>query len=54
MPERALKLKTLLIILSLIIVGKTQVIAENLIESDRWIYLADIVMGAYLLDRPNM
>jgi hypothetical protein len=38
-------LKTLLIALSLIIIGKTPLIAENLIESGRWIYFADNVMG---------
>ena len=45
MPKKALKLKKLLIALSLIIIGKTQLIAENLIESGRWIYFADNVMG---------
>ena len=45
MLKKALELKTLLIILSLIIIGKTQLIAENLIESSRWIYFADNVMG---------
>ena len=45
MPKKALKLKKLLIALSLIILGKTQLIAENLIESGRWIYFADNVMG---------
>ena len=45
MPKKALELKTFLIILSLIIIGKTQLIAENLIESDRWVYFADNVMG---------
>ena len=45
MLKKALELKTLLIILSLIIIGKTQLIAENLIESGRWIYFADNVMG---------
>ena len=45
MPKKALKLKKLLIVLLLIIIGKTQLIAENLIESGRWIYFADNVMG---------
>ena len=45
MPKKALELKTLLMILSLTIIGKTQLIAENLIESGRWIYFADNVMG---------
>ena len=45
MPKKALKLKKILIALSLIIIGKTQLIAENLIESGRWIYFADNVMG---------
>ena len=45
MPKKALKLKKLLIALSLIVIGKTQLIAENLIESGRWIYFADNVMG---------
>ena len=45
MPKKALKLKKLLIALSFIIIGKTQLIAENLIESGRWIYFADNVMG---------
>ena len=45
MPKKALELKTLLILLSLIIIGKTQLIAENLIESGRGIYFADNVMG---------
>ena len=44
-PKKALKLKKLLIILSFIISGKTQLIAENLIESGSWVYLADNVMG---------
>ena len=35
----------MLIALSLIIIGKTQLIAENLIESGWWIYFADNVMG---------
>ena len=45
MSKKALKLKTLLIILSFIISGKTQLMAENLIETGSWIYLADNVMG---------
>ena len=45
MPTKALKLKTFLIALALIIIGKTQLVAENLIESGRWIYFADNVMG---------
>ena len=45
MPKKALTSKKLLIALSLIIFGKTQLIAENLIESGRWIYFADNVMG---------
>ena len=44
-PQKALKLKMFLIILSFIFIGKTQSIAENLIESGRWIYFADNVMG---------
>ena len=49
MPKKALKLKKLLIALSLIIIiGKTQLIAENLIESGSWIYFADNVMGGIL------
>ena len=45
MPKKALTSKKLLIALLLIIIGKTQLIAENLIESGRWIYFADNVMG---------
>ena len=45
MPKKALKLKKLLIALLFIIIGKTQLIAENLIESGSWIYFADNVMG---------
>ncbi len=45
MPKKALELKKMLIALSLIIIGKTQLIAENLIESGSWIYFADNVMG---------
>ncbi len=48
MPKKALKLKKLLIVLLLIIIGKTQLIAENLIESGSWIYFADNVMGGHL------
>ena len=45
MPQKALKLKMFLIILSFIFIGNTQSIAENLIESGSWIYFADNVMG---------
>ena len=45
MPKKALTSKKLLIALLLIIIGKTQLIAENLIESGRLIYFADNVMG---------
>ena len=39
------RFKTILLTLSFIIIGPIQLHAENLIESGKWIYFADNVMG---------
>ena len=45
MQIKARSLKILLIKFSLIITGSLNLNAENLIESGKWIYFADNVMG---------
>ena len=45
MTQTDFRFKTLLLTLSFIMIGQIQLHAENLIESGKWIYFADNVMG---------
>ena len=45
MSRTEFRFKTILLTLSFIIIGPIQLHAENLIESGKWIYFADNVMG---------
>ena len=45
MSQTDFRFKTLLLTLSFIMIGQIQLHAENLIESGKWIYFADNVMG---------
>ena len=45
MSRTEFRFKTILLTLSFIIIGQIQLHAENLIESGKWIYFADNVMG---------
>ena len=45
MQRKALSFKTLLITFYIIVTGSLNLNAENLIESGKWIYFADNVMG---------
>ena len=54
MSQTDFRFKTLLLTLLFIIIGQIQLHAENLIESSKWIYFADNVMGGISRAHLNM